>query len=222
MEPKFLLVPFLNAHTPHSVSSTGVAFYSTIYDLTTHLMSDSPRKSLLSLLSSSLSKIFTPYVIIVASLLTWAILVARYALPTRMIIGLDKCLREVEDLYYDTFDTYGLSLAGVENNLAARLIAIQDEAASLHIRTLRLNHAPGMAWWRECRGFSMGHSLAIWLCTSKIRALQCDLQLRQHQKMQALHAEFAAGNSPTWQLRMRQRYCASDSHRLGGPTERPD
>ncbi|KAJ6608430.1 hypothetical protein B0H10DRAFT_2439050 [Mycena sp. CBHHK59/15] len=175
----------------------------------THLMSDSPRKSLLSLLSSSLSNIFTPCVIIVASLFTCAILVARYALPTRMIIVLDKGLREVEDLYYDMCGAYRLNLAEAENDLAARLIAIEDEAASLRIRFLRLTHAPGMAWWSECRGFFMGHSLAIWLCTSKICALQRDLLLRQQQKMQALHAEFAAGNSPVWQLRMRQRYCSN-------------
>ncbi|KAJ6560497.1 hypothetical protein B0H10DRAFT_1966925 [Mycena sp. CBHHK59/15] len=185
-------------------------------------MSDSPRETLLSLLSRSLSNIITPHVIIVASLLTCAILVARYALPTRMIIVLDKCLREVEDLYYDTCDTYGLSLAAAENDLAARLIEIQDEAARLRICTLRLTHAPGMAWWSECRGFYMGHSFAIWLCASKIRALQRDLQLRQHQKMQALHAELAAGNSPAWQFRLRQRHCSShnDSHRLGGPLGR--
>ncbi|KAJ6560494.1 hypothetical protein B0H10DRAFT_1966923 [Mycena sp. CBHHK59/15] len=177
-------------------------------------MSDSPRESLLSLLSSSFSNTFTPYVIIVASLLTCAILVARYALPTRMIIVLDKCLREVEDLYYDTCETHSFNLPEAEKDIAARLLDIQDEAARLRIRTLRLIHAPGMAWWSECRGFFMGHSLAIWLCTLKIHALQHDLQLRQHKRLQASHAEFAAGNSPAWQLRMRQRYCGSDSHHL--------
>ncbi|KAJ6626324.1 hypothetical protein B0H10DRAFT_1941887 [Mycena sp. CBHHK59/15] len=179
-------------------------------------MSDSPRETLLSLglLSSYLSNVFTPYVIIVASLFTCAILVARYAVPMRMIIVLDKCVREVEDLYYDTCETQSFNFPEAENDLAARLIAIQDEAARLRIRTVRLTHAPGTAWWSECRGFFMGYSLAIWLCTSKIRALQRDLQLRQHKQLHALNAEFAAGNSPALQLRMRRRYCGSDSHRL--------
>ncbi|KAJ6626314.1 hypothetical protein B0H10DRAFT_2211202 [Mycena sp. CBHHK59/15] len=172
-------------------------------------MSDSARDTLLSLLPSSLSNIFIPYVIIVAPLLTCAILVVRYALPTGMIIVLDKCLREVEDLYYDTCETQSSNLLEAENNIAARLLDIQNEAASLRIRTLRLTHAPGMAWWCECCGFFMGHSLAIWLCTTKIHALQRDLQLRQHKQLQGLHAEFAAGNSPTWQLRMRQHYCSN-------------
>ncbi|KAJ6608058.1 hypothetical protein B0H10DRAFT_1955717 [Mycena sp. CBHHK59/15] len=204
-------------------------------------MSNSPRETLLSLVSCSLTSIFTRDVIIVASLVTWAILITRYALPTHMTIDLDKCLLEVEDLYYNTRETHGFNLPEAENDLAGRLLkyavittigylhslhcgqhSIQDEAASLRIRTLRLTHAPRMAWWSEYRGFFVGHSLAIWRCISNIRALRRDLQLKQQQKMQALHAEFAAGNSPPWQLRMRQRYCGShnDSHAFGGPMKR--
>ncbi|KAJ6616031.1 hypothetical protein B0H10DRAFT_2219774 [Mycena sp. CBHHK59/15] len=110
-----------------------------------------------------------------------------------MTVVLDKCLREVEDLYYDTCETHSFNHPEAENDLATHLLDIQDEASRLRIRTLRLTHAPGMAWWSECRGFFMGHSLAIWICTSKIHALQRDLQLKQYKRLQALHAGFAAG-----------------------------
>ncbi|KAJ6514593.1 hypothetical protein DFH09DRAFT_1332956 [Mycena vulgaris] len=150
------------------------------------------------LLTTSSARTFVAVTLISATLF----LALHAVRPTRIMPHLESRLREVEDLYYApitagpfSVDTTGSAAA----DLALELIALQDKARNLRIKTLRSTACP-MAWWRELCATCTGQSLAIWRCNRDLTRLRNVLQLRIQEQIDIFHSEFAGGHSAAVRL----------------------
>ncbi|KAJ7489143.1 hypothetical protein FB451DRAFT_1223858 [Mycena latifolia] len=159
---------------------------------------------------------------IIISVFAVTTLVFGYARPTRMAESVDKSLRDTEDLFYETCDIHNFnppSLITVDNDVAARLIVLQDRAAKLRMQTLL--HGTSAIWfWNELVAFCKGHSFAIWRCARYIGVLQNDLKVIKLERLRELDAELAlcasSGSFPAWQLSMRHSHHRGTGNYPGG------
>lgn len=152
----------------------------------------SPLMSLWTALASN-PQLFQAAVVVTA--LTVVFLILRRIFPSRMMASLYISLHEAERIYHETFESHGFGLVATtpdDADLASRLILyvfplqhhslssskhrLQDEAANLHIRTLRSSTSPMCCWWSELPALFNGHLFALWRCRWKIAVLTNDLQ----------------------------------------------
>ncbi|KAJ7699239.1 hypothetical protein B0H17DRAFT_1177084 [Mycena rosella] len=149
---------------------------------------------------------------IIASVFIVTVFLLRYARPTLMAESVDKSLRDTENLFYETCDIHNFnapSLTPVDNDVAARLIVLQDKAAKLRVQTLR--HGTSLIWlWNELLALCNGRSFAIWRCARHIGALQNDIKVIKLERLRELNIDLAlcasSGASPLLQLSMRHRH----------------
>ncbi|KAJ7260723.1 hypothetical protein C8J57DRAFT_1337881 [Mycena rebaudengoi] len=160
--------------------------------------------TLISLAADTIPYPLGQIIFISGALLLTCMLLVKYALPTCMLNHLEKSLTNVEKIYYRTFDTLPLK---ADDDLAARLLSLQDAVTKLHLHTQRSTRASVLGWWgTELCGLFNGHSLEIWRCGWDIQVFQNDMRMCKQEKLKELSDKLASVKSPGWQLAMRQRF----------------
>ncbi|KAJ6554838.1 hypothetical protein B0H19DRAFT_1072185 [Mycena capillaripes] len=158
------------------------------------------------ILSNSMLRVTTTIVLAIATLA----IVVHICSPTRMMAILDNRLWVVEQAYIDAIGVDLLSLISptpLDNELARRLITLQDGVLSLRTQTLQYSTMSiGRRLWDEICGLCRGHSLAIWQRSRELSALHTAIQVRNEATRETFNTEMAGFNSPVIQLALRHRY----------------
>ncbi|KAK7052098.1 hypothetical protein R3P38DRAFT_2762530 [Favolaschia claudopus] len=130
--------------------------------------------SILTTYSPSSTTYQIPLVVLVVVLL--AGLLGR-CLPSCLMDSLDRELRQATLLYDEAIGGYLFEV--LESELSGDLLALDNRARQLRLKTLALTAPHILGTIQQIHGLLNGHSFAIWICLSRTKALKYKTRTRR-------------------------------------------